>query len=380
MHHLFLKRNLKCRTPAFNRYIFDTVIVIPIANPQMGSEERAAVDRVLRSGIIAQGPEVANFEEEFANMCGVKYAVATSNGTTAGHLAMLSNQIGPGDEVITTPFTFFATASVIMMAGAKPVFVDIEENGFCLDPVKVKEAITGDTKAIQPVHLYGELADMPSFQAICEKHNLALIEDSAQAHSSESCGQRAGSFGKTGWFSFYPTKNMTTSEGGMITTNDLKVAERCRNMRAHGMTAQYEHTEFGYNYRMTDISAAIGRVQLSKLQNFNYRRQEIAERYNAAFSKYVSVPENRRGHVFHQYTIRSDRRDELRKYLNDNEIATGIYYPTLLYDYDPMKHLKTKCPNAEKLIAEVLSLPVHPALTDQDVSTVINTVTSFFEQ
>ncbi len=346
----------------------------------MGSEEREAVDRVLQSGIIAQGPEVAKFEKEFAEMCGVKYAVATSNGTTSGHLAMLSCGIGPGDEVITTPFTFFATASVIMMARAKPVFVDVEKDGFCLDPVKAEEAITDNTKAIQPVHLYGELADMPSFQDVCEKHNLSLIEDSAQAHSSESWGQRAGNFGKTGWFSFYPTKNMTASEGGMITTNDSKVAERCRNMRAHGMTAQYQHTEFGYNYRMTDISAAIGRVQLSKLQSFNSRRQEIAENYNAAFSKYVSVPENRRGHVFHQYTIRCDRRDELRKYLSDHEIGTGVYYPTLLYDYEPMKHLKTRCPNAEKLMAEVLSLPVHPALTDQNVSTVINTVTSFFEQ
>jgi dTDP-4-amino-4,6-dideoxygalactose transaminase len=214
---------------------------------------------------------------------------------------------------------------------------------------------------------------------ISKKHDLLLIEDSAQAHGAESWGGKAGSFGSAGWFSFYPTKNMTTSEGGMITTNDGKIAERCKNMRAHGMTAQYQHTEFGYNYRMTDISAAIGRVQLPKLSKFNTRRQEIAERYNSALSKYVSVPDNRRGHVFHQYTIRCKKRDELRQHLDDNGVGTGIYYPTLLYDYNPMKNLKTRCPNAERLITEVLSLPVHPALTDRDVSTVIDTVTSFFE-
>ena len=367
-----------CHTSVFNRYFLDTVIVIPIASPQMGSEERAAVDRVLRSGIIAQGPEVAKFEEEFASMCGVEHAVATSNGTTAGHLVMLSNNIGPGDEVITTPFTFFATASVIMMAGAKPVFVDVEKDGFCLDPVQVEKSITEKTKAIHPVHLYGELANIPSLIEISKKHNLLLIEDSAQAHNAESWGGKAGSFGKAGWFSFYPTKNMTTSEGGIITTDDSRVAEHCRTMRAHGMTAQYQHTEFGYNYRMTDISAAIGRIQLSKLGSFNTRRREIANLYNKALSDFVTVPENRRGHIFHQYTIRCEQRDQLQKYLNDNGVGTGIYYPSLLYDYPPMINLKANCPNAERLTNEVLSLPVHPALTDQDVLTVIQAVTTFF--
>ena len=186
----------------------------------MGSEERMAVDRVLRSGTIAQGPEVSSFEEEFAAMCGVKYAIATNNGTTAGHLAMLANGIGPGDEVVTTPFTFFATASVIMMAGAKPVFADVEEDGFTLDPIQVAQSITGKTKAIQPVHLYGELANVPTLIEIAEKNNLLLIEDSAQAHNAQSWGGRAGSFGETGWFSFYPTKNMTTSEGCLLYTSD----------------------------------------------------------------------------------------------------------------------------------------------------------------
>ena len=352
--------------------------MIPIASPQLGSEERVAVDRVLRSGRIAQGPEVSSFEEEFAAMCGVKYAIATNNGTTAGHLAMLANGIGPGDEVITTPFTFFATASVIMMTGAKPVFADVEEDGFTLDPIQVAQSITGKTKAIQPVHLYGELANVPTLIEIAEKNNLLLIEDSAQAHNAQSWGGRAGSFGETGWFSFYPTKNMTTSEGGIITTDDSAIAERCRAMRAHGMTAQYQHTEFGYNYRMTDISAAIGRVQLSKLDGFNTRRREIANRYNEALVEHVQIPEDRRGHVFHQYTIRCEQRDQLQTHLRKNGVGTGIYYPSLLYHYSPMSDLKIPCPNAERLVSEVLSLPVHPGLTDEDVSVVIEATTSFF--
>jgi dTDP-4-amino-4,6-dideoxygalactose transaminase len=353
--------------------------VIPIASPQIGLEEREAVDRVLQSGIIAQGPEVAKFEEEFAKMCGVKYAVATSNGTTAGHLVMIASGIGPGDEVITTPFTFFATASVIIMAGAKPVFVDVEENGFCLDPNQVESAITEKTKAIQPVHLYGELADMPSLVEISDKNKLVLIEDSAQAHSAGSWEGKAGSFGNAGWFSFYPTKNMTTSEGGIITTNSEELSSHCKVLRAHGMTAQYQHTEFGYNYRMTDISAAIGRVQLTKLDKFNSRRREIADKYNTSLSKYVKIPENRRGHVFHQYTILCNLRDELKVHLSQKGVGSGIYYPTLLYNYAPMSEFEADCPNAKRLTELSLSLPVHPGLSDSDVSKVIDSVVSFFE-
>ena len=353
--------------------------MIQIASPQIGKEERDAVDRVLRSGIIAQGPEVAKFEEEFAKMCGVKYAVAACNGTTAGHLVMLASGLGPGDEVITTPFTFFATASVVMMAGAKPVFVDVEEDGFCLDPEKVEAAITDRTKAIHPVHLYGELADMPSFLKISEKHNLLLIEDSAQAHCANSWDGNAGSFGKAGWFSFYPTKNMTTSEGGIITTNDEEFANKCKVIRAHGMTAQYQHTEFGYNYRMTDISAAIGREQLKKLSKFNSRRREIAEMYNSELSGLVVTPKNRRGHVFHQYTIRTENRDQLKEFLFERKINTGIYYPNLLFNYPSMEAYKSSCPNAEILIKEVLSLPVHPALSDSDVFEVISSIKEFFK-
>ncbi|MDG1544403.1 MAG: DegT/DnrJ/EryC1/StrS family aminotransferase [archaeon] len=353
--------------------------MISIANPLIGSEERAAVDKVLKSGIIAQGPEVAKFEEEFAKMCGVKYAVATSNGTTAGHLVMVANNIGPGDEVITTPFTFFATASVVMMVGAKPVFIDVEKGGFCLNPDGIESAITEKTKAIHPVHLYGELANIPKISKIAKDNNLVLIEDSAQAHCAEEWGGKAGSFGDAGWFSFYPTKNMTTSEGGMITTNSKELADRCRILRAHGMSAQYQHTEFGYNYRMTDISAAIGRVQLKRLSGFNNRRREVAMVYNKHLSSYVQVPKNRRGHVFHQYTILSDDRDKLRKHLQDKEVGSGTYYPKLLFNYEPMSQYTADCPRAQELTNKALSLPVHPALTDKDVFTVIEAVKSFFD-
>lgn len=353
--------------------------MISIANPLIGSEERAAVDKVLKSGIIAQGPEVAKFEEEFAKMCGVKYAVATSNGTTAGHLVMIANNIGPGDEVITTPFTFFATASVVMMVGAKPVFIDVEKGGFCLNPDGIESAITEKTKAIHPVHLYGELANIPKISKIAKDNNLVLIEDSAQAHCAEEWGGKAGSFGDAGWFSFYPTKNMTTSEGGMITTNSKELADRCRILRAHGMSAQYQHTEFGYNYRMTDISAAIGRVQLKRLSDFNNRRREVAMVYNENLSSYVQVPKNRRGHVFHQYTILSDDRDKLRKHLQDKEVGSGTYYPKLLFNYEPMSQYTADCPRAQELTNKALSLPVHPGLTDKDVFTVIEAVKSFFD-
>ncbi len=292
---------------------------------------------------------------------------------------MIASGISPGDEVITTPFTFFATASVIIMAGAKPVFVDVEEDGFCLDPNQVESAITEKTKAIQPVHLYGELADMPSLVEISDKNNLVLIEDSAQAHSADSWEGKAGSFGNAGWFSFYPTKNMTTSEGGIITTNSEGLSSHCKVLRAHGMTAQYQHTEFGYNYRMTDISAAIGRVQLTKLDKFNSRRREIADKYNTSLSKYVKVPENRRGHVFHQYTILCNQRDELKEHLSQKGVGSGIYYPTLLYNYAPMSEFEADCPNAKRLTELSLSLPVHPGLSDSDVSKVIDSVISFFE-
>src|SRR5579863_8916690 len=241
--------------------------MIPIAQPLLGSEESDAILRVLASGQLAQGEHVAAFERRFAEVCHVREAVAVSSGTAALHLALLAHGIGQGDEVITTPFSFAATANVILLVGATPVFVDIERDTYNLDPMLVEATITPRTKAILPVHLYGNPCAMPQLQAIAKTHNIVLIEDACQAHAAAIDGKPVGSFG-IGCFSFYPTKNMTTGEGGMITTNDPAVAERLRLLRNHGQKERYSHTTLGYNLRMTDMQAAIGLVQIEKLETF----------------------------------------------------------------------------------------------------------------
>ena len=245
--------------------------MIPVVRPITGDEEKQAVLAVLDSGMLAQGPRVEAFEDAFAEYCGVRFAVATSSGTTALHLALLAHGIGPGDEVITTPFSFVATANVIRFVGADPVFADIEPNTFNLDPEQVEHKITSRTKAIMPVHLYGHPADMARFSDICRRYNLELIEDACQAHGAEFEERKTGSFG-TGCFSFYPTKNMTSAEGGMVTTDDLELADRMRVLRNHGMRERYSHEVLGYNFRMTDLHAAVGLAQLGKLERFNAAR------------------------------------------------------------------------------------------------------------
>ena len=352
---------------------------IPIARPLIGDAEREAVDRVLRSGIIAQGPEVAAFEAEFAACCGVAHAVATTSGTTALHLALLAADVGPADEVITTPFTFFATASSIRMAGATPVFADVAKGSFLLDPAAVQAALTPRTKAVLPVQLYGEICDMAALRGICDDAGAALIEDACQAHGAERDGGRAGSFGDMGCFSFYPTKNMTTSEGGIITTDDDALVARLRSLRAHGQGARYQHLEMGFNYRLTDVAAAIGRVQLTRLPEFNAARRTNAAHYDAALRDVVQVPEASPGHVYHQYTIRTPRRDALRDHLAAAEIGSGVYYPQLLYHYAPLRKFAVPCPHAETLPGEVLSLPVHPGLGEGDCERVATTVKAFFQ-
>ncbi|HIL32853.1 MAG: aminotransferase DegT [Methanobacteriota archaeon] len=348
--------------------------MIPIAKPLIGDEEQREVARVLGSGSLAQGPEVAAFEAEFAAYCGTKHALATTNGTTALHLALLAAGVSPGDEVITTPFSFFASASSIRMAGAKPVFVDLERDGYTLDPAAVVAAITPRTKAVMPVHLYGELCDMDALREACD--TVPIIEDACQAHGADA-GGRAGSHGLAGCFSFYPTKNMTTGEGGMVTTDDDDVAAVVAQLRAHGQGERYEHLQLGFNYRMTDIAAAIGRVQLRKLDGYNEARRANARRYSAALADCVQVPTERRGHVFHQYTIQSDVRDALREHLTARGIGSGIYYPTLLYEARPLAEFAALTPRAAALPARVLSLPVHPDLSEEDVGTVIDAVRDF---
>lgn len=349
--------------------------MISIAKPMIGEEEKKAVLEVLDSGMLAQGPKVKAFEEAFAEMCDVRYAVATSSGTTALHVALLAHSIGPGDEVITTPFTFIASANSILYAGARPVFVDIDLVTFNIDPAQIEAAITPRTKALMPVHLFGLMCDMAPIVALAQAHNLIVIEDACQAHGAEYHGKRAGSFG-TGCFSLYPTKNITSAEGGMITTDDEEIAERCRVIRQHGMRRRYYHDELGFNFRMTDVHAAIGLAQLQKLERFNEARIANAHFFNEHLAGVTTpiVPEGYR-HVFHQYTIRvaGGRRDAVLEGLREKEIGTGVYYPVPVHQQRVYveRGYEGNFPEAERAAAEVFSLPIHPALSSAGLETIV---------
>jgi dTDP-4-amino-4,6-dideoxygalactose transaminase len=341
--------------------------MIPIARPQLGQAEEEAVLAVLRSGKLAQGEQVQAFERAFANYCGAGHAVATSSGTAALHLTLLAHGIGAGDEVITSPFSFIATANAVLYVGARPVLADIEPETFTLDPEQVEAAITPKTKAIIAVHLFGHPSDIDSLLDICQRHNIALIEDACQAHGAEWAGRRVGTFG-TGCFSFYPTKNMTTAEGGMVTTNDSSLAERLRLLRNHGMRQRYVHEDLGFNLRLTDLQAAIGLVQLSKLEAFNTTRIRNASFLSNNLGVIVSCPvvkANAR-HVFNQYTIRiPGGRAGLLPALQEMGVESAIYYPTPIHKQQPYLRLgygEGTHPMAERACAEVISLPVHPGL------------------
>jgi len=350
-------------------------MMIPVAKPLIGEEEIKEVEKVLKSGFIAQGLKVAEFEEAFASYVGVEHAVAVSSGTTALHLSLLAAGVKPDDEVITTPFSFAATGNCALYVGAKPVFVDINPETFNLDPEQIEGAISKKTKAIIPVHLYGQPAQMDLINQIALENDLVVIEDAAQAHGAMIKDQMVGSMGDMACFSFYPTKNMTTSEGGIITTNDSNMADMARVLRAHGEKDRYQHVVLGYNFRMTDISATIGLVQLKKLDGFNKKRIENAEYLTEHIKDmsgiqppYVS-PEVK--HVFHQYTVRikEGKRHDLMEYLNHEGIGTGIHYPIPIYGqklYQDMGY-DDVCPETEKATSEVLSLPVHPDLSIEEL-------------
>ncbi len=353
--------------------------MIPISKPYIGDAEKQAVMEVLDSGMLAQGPRTAKFEERFAQLCGVKHAVATSSGTTALHVALLANGIGPGDEVITTPFTFIASANSILFAGARPVFVDIDPDTFTIDPVEVERAITPRTKATLPVHLYGYVCDMDALQSIADKHGLKIIEDACQAVGATYKGKAAGSFG-TGAFSLYATKNVMSGEGGMITTDDDAVAEACRMIRNHGMKRRYYHDMLGFNYRMTDLCAAIGLVQLGRFDEFTMKRRMNAA-YLSANIKSVITPKVKEDycHVWHQYTIRVDGgrdRDVAVKQLNEAGIGTGVFYPVPAHQQSYMREIvgDVSLPVAEQMAQEVISLPVHPQLTQADLNQIVTEV------
>ena len=355
--------------------------MINIAKPIISDEEIEAVTEVLKSGMLAQGPQVDAFQKEFAEYTQAKHAIATSSGTTALHTALVAAGVKEADEVITTPFTFAATSNSILYSGAKPVYADIDPKTFNLNPEKIEEKITDKTTAIVPVHLYGQAAQMDEIMEIAQKHDLKVIEDAAQAHGCKFKSKKIGSIGDLGCFSFYPTKNMTTGEGGMVTTNDDELAEKSGMVRAHGESKRYEQSLLGYNYRMTDIAASIGRCQLKHIDEFNQKRNENAEYLNEGLSDVEGVTTSEVAedtyHVFHQYTIRvASKRDEFREFLTKEEIGTGVHYPIVLYKQPYYQNLGItgNCPEAERAASEVISLPVHPSLTTNDLDTVIEAV------
>ncbi|MDR2873537.1 MAG: DegT/DnrJ/EryC1/StrS family aminotransferase [Methanobrevibacter sp.] len=358
---------------------------IPIASPVFGDEEAKEVVKVLKSGFIAQGSKVLEFEKQFAEFIGTDFAVATSSGTSALHVALLSCGISEGDEIITTPFSFVATGNSILFTGAKPVFVDINEDTYNINPDKIEDAITDKTKAIMPVHLYGQSAEMDEIMKIAKNNDLLVIEDAAQAHgaiykneNSVFDGKKIGSIGELGCFSFYPTKNMTTGEGGIITTNNKEYADKAKMIRSHGEKERYKHSILGYNFRLTDISAAIGLVQLKILNEFNQKRIKNAEFLNKELAnvKGIKTPKlngNSR-HVYHQYTIAVENRDEWIKFLNENGIGTGVHYPIAIYNQELYKNLgyNDNCPVTEQMTEKVISLPIHPKITENDLKIIVS--------
>lgn len=357
---------------------------IPLALPQIDKSERRAVNKVLKSGILAQGPEVKNFENEFSKIVGDRECIAVNSGTSALHLCLISLGIGPGDEVIVPSFTFAATANVVALVGATPVFVDIDPKTFCIDPFLVKAAITARTKAIIVVHLYGLPTDMPSIKKIAKENSLLIVEDAAQAHMANVGGVPVGSFGDVAAFSFYPTKNMTSGEGGMIAVSNSEQARTCRLLRNQGMEKRYQNEIPGYNLRMTDIHAAIGRSQLRKLNEMTEKRILNADYLSSNLNnKKVPYVPPKFKHVYHQYTVRiSQNREDFSKALTEAGIGNDVYYPIPVHKL-PSFNLHLDLRETEFASKEVLSLPVHPGLSKKDlrrIVSVFNTVTEKLNQ
>ncbi len=349
------------------------------ASPIIGDEEIAAVTAVMRSGMLAQGAEVAAFEDEFATAFDAGAAAAVNNGTTALVVALQAAGLQPGDEVIVPSFTFAATANAVALLGAVPVFADIDPDTYCIDPDDVAALVTDRTRAVIPVHLYGHMAPMQALRPIATDHELILIEDAAQAHGARRNGLPVGALSDLSAYSFYPTKNMTTGEGGMITGHEAALIERVRLLRNHGMAQRYHHDIIGSNGRMTDMAAAIGRVQLRKLPGWNDRRREIAAVYDLHLAGVVQTPRvaDDTVHVYHQYTIRSGKRDSIVAACGEAGVGFGIYYPIPCHHQEAFRQYASSRELAvtDGAAAEVLSLPMRPDLTDTEIERVIDAVT-----
>jgi dTDP-4-amino-4,6-dideoxygalactose transaminase len=359
--------------------------MIQMSRPTFGPEEEQAVLDVMRSGHLAQGERVREFEQAFATATGARFAVATSSGTAALFLALLGHDVGPGDEVITSPLTFIATANAIVHTGAVPVFADVDDS-LGLDIRAVASMIGPRTRAVVPVHLHGNPCDMASLTDLAARHGLAVIQDACQAVGAEVAGRPLGSHG-TAVYSFYATKNLTTAEGGMVTTNDPEVAGACSALRHQAYAGPaYVHDRVGYNFRMTELQAAIGLAQLSRLAAITERRRRVASYYDEAIGaeRYVRPavhPDVR--HVYHQYTLRlaaanggaSSERDRIRERLAQAGVATGVYYPVPVHRQPAYAHYAaTRCPNAERASDDMYSIPVHHSLSDAEVETVAHAV------
>lgn len=358
----------------------------------------AAVTRVLDSQQFILGPEVESFERATASACRATHAVGCSSGTEALWLALAAAHIGPGDAVITTPFSFYATVSAILRAGAKPLLADIDPVTFNLSPASVEELIRrhrGEPiKAVLPVHLYGQIADWDAFTALKQRHNFLLIEDAAQAFGSTWRNTPAGSLGDLAAFSFYPTKNLSAAgDAGLVTTNSDKLGERLRMLRSHGMRKRYFHDEVGWNSRIDAVQAAVLNVKLKHLPTWNARRQSLARHYddlfrnagltgsNTADGLVLPITDSRASHVFHQYTIRAPRRDALRTYLASLHIGSEVYYPLPLHLQESLTSLgyrKGDFPEGELAASEVLSLPIYPELRDDEQETVVEAIRRFY--
>jgi dTDP-4-amino-4,6-dideoxygalactose transaminase len=344
------------------------------------SEIDEAVQGVVRSGQFVLGPAVEGFEREVAAYCGARHAVAVASGTDALHLALRAAGVGPGAEVITTPFTFIATAGAISQTGARPVFVDIDSGTFNIDPARVEAVVNVRTRAVLPVHLYGQPADLAPIRELCRRRGLALIEDCAQSFGAEYGGRKSGVYGDMGCFSFYPSKNLGAyGDGGMVVTDDDAAAERVRRLRDHGRVTGYRHAMIGYNSRLDELQAAVLRVKLRRLDEYNRRRRENAHRYGArlADAGVVSPVEDGKGlHVYHQYTVRAANRDVIRGALSAAGIASAVYYPVPLHRQEvyAADNARASFPAAEAAAEQVLSLPMYPELTDEQIEEVARVV------
>lgn len=362
---------------------------IKISEPQLDQKEKRILKEVLDTKMIASGSYVKKFEEVFAGYIGSKFGVATTSGTSALHTALLAADVGKDDIVVTTPFSFIATANSVLFVGAKPEFIDIDEHSFNIDPVLLEKRLQSrkkKPKAVIIVHLYGNPVDMPRILKICKRHKVTVIEDCAQSHGASISGKLTGTFGAMGCFSFYATKNMTTGEGGMVTTNSTGFYNKCKKIINHGRVSRFKHDILGFNFRMTNLQAGIGLVQINKLEKMTTARIKNAEYLNKKLSgfSWLEIPAVDPGsrHVYHQYTIKvsAGKRDKMVRYLIDNGIDASMIYPLIIPEQPLYKKLGYKTENVKvalKVSRQVVSLPVHPGLTRKDLDKLVKVIGDF---